>query len=163
MAPTSEWLFVPGLPRRSLETVPVWTLETLKAHNSQLRPLIRMSLKQTCSSPQELSNGVLHSTCTHKGRVDSRLLVVGSKIASLTPGLSFDHNLCCKCLNGSCEAISDTYSSRPFQRYKEHVKARCFDPYNRALKFWESQRTPSSHFWECEFHSHTWLKVGLRQ
>jgi len=24
-------------------------------------------LKQTCNSPQELSNGVLHSTCTHQG------------------------------------------------------------------------------------------------
>ncbi len=39
-------------------------------------------------------------------------------IASLTPGLSFTHNLCCKCLNGSCEAIFDIYASRPFQQYK---------------------------------------------
>jgi hypothetical protein len=32
--PTSKWLFVPRLPRRSPETVPVWTLGTLGAHNS---------------------------------------------------------------------------------------------------------------------------------
>jgi len=31
-------------------------------------------LNQSCSSPQELSNGVLHFTCTHQNRVDSRLL-----------------------------------------------------------------------------------------
>ncbi len=103
-----------------------------------------------------------HSTCTHQDRVDSRLFVVGSQIANLTPGPSFDHNLCYKCLNGSCEAIFDIYTSGPFQRYKEHLKARCLDLCNRALKLRESQRTPSSHFWECKFHLRTCLKVGLR-
>jgi hypothetical protein len=106
---------------------------------------------------------VLHSTCTHQGQVDSRLLVVGIQIANFTPGPSFDHNLCCKCLNGSCKAIFNVYISRPFQWYKEYLKARCFYPCNRALKFRESQRTPSSHFWECESHPHTCLKVGLRE
>jgi hypothetical protein len=106
---------------------------------------------------------VLHSTCTHWGQVDSRLLVVGSQTASLTPGLSFDRNLCCKYPNDSCEAILDIYTSRPFQRYKEHLNARCFDLCNQALSFWESRRTPSSHFWECEFHPHTCLKMGLQQ
>jgi hypothetical protein len=72
------------------------------------------------------------------------------------------HNLCYKYLNGSCEAIFDIYTLRPFKGYKEHFNARCFDPYNQALSFWESRRTPSSHFWECEFHPHTCLKVGLR-
>jgi hypothetical protein len=64
-------------------------------------------LKQTCSSCQELFNGVLHFTWTHRGRVDSWLLVVRSQIASFTPGLSFCHNLCCKSSNGSCEPIFD--------------------------------------------------------
>ncbi len=64
-------------------------------------------LKQTCSSFLELSNGVLHSICTHRGRVDSWLLVVGSQTTSLTFDLSFCHNLCCRCPNGSCEAIFD--------------------------------------------------------
>jgi hypothetical protein len=154
MAPTSEWFFVPGLPRRSPKTVPVWT--------PSLDLQLGWGLKQTSSSPQELSNGVSHSICTYRGRVDSRLLVVRSQIASLTLGLSFDHNLFCRCLNGSCEAIFDIYTSRNFQWYKEHLKAKCFDACNRALKFWESWKTPSSHFWECEFHPHTCLEVGLR-
>ncbi len=64
-------------------------------------------LNQSCSSRRELSNSVLHFTCMHRDRVDSRLLVVGSQIVSLTPGPYFDHNLCCKCPNGSCEAILD--------------------------------------------------------
>jgi hypothetical protein len=119
-------------------------------------------LKQSCSSAQDLSNGVSHLIYTHRGRVDSRLLVVGSQIASLTLDLSFDHNLCYRCLNGSCKAIFDIYISRPFQKYQEHLKARCFDLCNRALKLWESRRTPNSHFWECESHPHTCLKVGLR-
>jgi hypothetical protein len=85
-------------------------------------------LKQTCSSRRELSNSVLHSTCTHRGWVDSKLLVVVSQTSSLTPDLSFYHNLCCRCPNGSCEAILDIYTSRTFQRYKEHLNARCFWP-----------------------------------
>jgi len=83
---------------------------------------------QSCSSPCELSNDVSHFTCTHRNRVDSQLLMVGSQTANLTPGPSFEHNLCCRCSNGSCESILDIYTSRPFQRYKECLNARCFDP-----------------------------------
>jgi hypothetical protein len=61
--------------------------------------------KQSFSSPQELSNSVSHSLCTHRGWVDSWLLMVGSQTPSLTPDLSFDHNLCYRCPNCSCEAI----------------------------------------------------------
>jgi hypothetical protein len=64
--------------------------------------------------------------------------VVGSQIASLTPGPSFAHNLGCRCPHGSCEAILDIYTSRTFQRCKEHLNARCFDPCNQALSFQES-------------------------
>jgi hypothetical protein len=119
-------------------------------------------LKQNYISPWELSNGVSHSTCTHRGRVDSRLLVVGSETASLTPNLSFCHNLCCRCPNGSCKAIFDIYTSIAFQWHEERFKERCFDPCNWILKFWESRRTPKSPFWECECHLHTLPKVGLR-
>jgi hypothetical protein len=119
-------------------------------------------LKQTCSSLQELSNGVSHSIYTHQDWVDSQLFVVGSQTASLTLGPSFDHNLCCRCPNGLCKTIFDIYILRPFQRFKEHLKARCFDLCNRALKLRESRKTPSSHFWECESHPHTCFKVGLR-
>jgi len=75
-------------------------------------------LKQSCSSLWELSNAMLNSSLKRRNRVDSWLLVVGSQTASLTPGPSFAHNLGCKCPNGSCEAILDIYTSRPFQRYK---------------------------------------------
>ncbi len=30
------------------------------------------------------------------------------------------------------------------------------------MRFRESRRTPTSHFWECGLHPHTWPKVGLR-
>jgi len=99
----------------------------------------------------------------HRDPVDSRLLVVGSQTTSLTPGPSFDHNLCCRCPNGSCKAILDIYTSRHFQRYKKCLNARCFDPCHCALSFRESQRTPKSHFRECEWQPHTFLKVGLRK
>ncbi len=79
------------------------------------------------------------------------IIVVRSQTASLIPGPSFAHNLCCKCPNGSCEAILDIYTSRPFQRYKIHLDARCFGPCNCILSFWESRRIPKSHFRECEW------------
>jgi len=135
----------------------LWTLITP-------RPKLRLGqgLNQSFSSPWELSNDVSHSTCTHRNRVDFRLLVVESQIASLTPGPSFDHNLWYRCPNGSWKAILDIYTSRPFQRYKERLNARCFDPCNCALNFQESWRTSKSHFRECEWWPHNSLKVGLR-
>jgi hypothetical protein len=120
-------------------------------------------LKKPCNSPWELSNDVSHSTCTHRGWVDSQLLVVGSQTANLTPGPSFVHNLCCRCPTGSYKAIFGIYTSRPFHHYKEHLKERCFDPCYRTLSFQESRRTPKSPFWECECHPHTLPKVRLRQ
>ncbi len=120
------------------------------------------NLKQTCSFPWELFNGVSHSTYTHRNQVDSWLLVVGSQNVNLTPDPSFDHNLYYRCPNGSCKDILDIYTSRNFQKYKKHLNARCFDPWNYILSFQESRRTPKSHFRECEWRPHTSLKVGLR-
>jgi hypothetical protein len=120
-------------------------------------------LNQSCSSRRELFNAMLHFHCSHQEEVDSRLLVVGSQNANLTPGPSFAPNLGCRCPNGSCEVILDIYTLRPFQWHKEHSNARRFDPWNRALSFREFWKTPTSHFWECGFHPHTYPKVGLRQ
>jgi hypothetical protein len=72
-------------------------------------------LNQSCSPQRELSNAMLHSWSARREQVDSRLLVVGSQTANLTPGPSFAHNLGCRCPNGSCEAILDIYTSKPFQ------------------------------------------------
>jgi hypothetical protein len=107
---------VPKLSRFGLPGL--WTLITPRPELGS-----GWGLNQSCSSPWELFNDVSHFTCTHRNRVDSWLLVVGSQTASLTPGPSFDHNLCCRCPNGSCEAILDIYNSRPFQRCKERLNA----------------------------------------
>ncbi len=103
-------------------------------------------LKQTCSYRRELSNGVWHFTCTHRGQVDFWLLVVRNQTASLTPDLSFCHNLCCTSSNGSCKPIFDIYVSIAFQWYKKHPNVRCFGPCNQILKFQESRGLPSPHF-----------------
>jgi len=139
------------VPKLSRESNPgLWELISL---GPDLR--LEWGLNQSCSSPRELSNALLHSFFRRQEKVDSRLLVVGSQITSLTPNPSFAHNLGYRCPNGSCKAILDIFTSRPFHWYKEHPNERCFDPWNRALSFQESQSTPSSHFWECEFHPHT--------
>ncbi len=72
---------------------------------------LKWGLKQTCSSCRKLFNSLLHATCTHGSRVDSQLFMVGSQTANLTPNLSFCHNLCYKCPNGSCEPILNIYTS----------------------------------------------------
>jgi hypothetical protein len=81
------------------------------------RPSLRLGrgLNQTCSPLPKLSNAASHSPSACWERVDSRLLVVGSQIANLTPSPSFAHNLGYICPNDQCEAISDIYTSRPFQ------------------------------------------------
>ncbi len=140
-----------GVPKLSQVGFP--RLWTLISPSSNLR--LEWGLNQSCSFLQELSNALLHFFCRRREEFNSRLLVVGSQTTSLTLGPSFAHNLGCRCPNGSCEAILDIYTSRPFHWYKEHPNARWFDPCNQALSFWESQRTQSSHLWECEFHPHT--------
>ncbi len=145
--PKLSWFGLPGL----------WTVII-----SCLDLRTRRGLNQCCSSRWELSNAISHSPNARWERVDSRLLVVGSQTASLTPRPSFAHNLGYRYPNDSCEAILDIYTSRPFQRYKEHPNARCFDLWNRLLSFRESRGTPNSHFRECEWRPHTSLKVGLR-
>jgi hypothetical protein len=70
-------------------------------------------------------------------QVDSRLLVVGSQTANLTPDPSFAHNLSCRCPNGSCKAILDIYTSRTFQWHKEKPNAKCFDPEDSNFSFLE--------------------------
>jgi hypothetical protein len=99
-------------------------------------------LNWSCSPRQDLSNGVLHGTCMQRNWVDSQLSVVGSQTASLTPDLSFGHNLCCRCPNGSGEPILDIYIWIAFQKYKELIRARGFSLCNCSLKFRESTATP---------------------
>jgi len=69
-----------------------------------------------------------HATYTQVNQGDSWLLVVESQIDSLTPNLSFGHNLCFKYSNGTCEPISDIYVPIAFQWYKELFNPMSFDP-----------------------------------
>ncbi len=105
-------------------------------------------LNQTCNPRRDLSNDVSHSQFRGRREVDSRLLVVGSQIASLIPGPSFAHNMGYRCSNDQCEAIFYIYASRPFQWHQEHLNARCFGPCCWALNIRESQRTPNPHFFQ---------------
>ncbi len=72
---------------------------------------------------------------------DSWLLMVGSQVANLILVPSFNHNLCFKCPNGSCEPILNIYVPRAFQWYNKVFNPLSFDPCNNSLKIWESTMT----------------------
>jgi hypothetical protein len=92
-----------GVPKLSQCGLPIlWAFIT-----SHLELGSGRGLNQGCSSRRELSNAMSHSCCRRWEEVNSRLLVVGSQIASLTPDPSCAHNLGCRCPNGSCNAILD--------------------------------------------------------
>jgi hypothetical protein len=114
---------IPKFPK--LRLLQLWGPITLRV---DLR--LKWSQKQSCSLCWGLSNGMSHATCTQGNWSDFQLLVVESQIVNLTFNLSFGHNLCFKCPNGSC--------------YKELFNPMDFDPYNRPLKIQESIGTPSS-------------------
>jgi hypothetical protein len=104
---------------------------------------LRWGLKPSFNPCQELSNDMLHATWTQGNRVDSRLLVVESQIANLTPGPSSGHNLCFRCPNGWCKPILNINVSTSFQWYKELLKPLGFYPCNRSLNIQESTGTPT--------------------
>jgi len=136
---TSKRHFVLGVPKFPQLGFPrLWGPITLHAN---LR--LRLHLKQSYSPRRKLSNDMLHATCTWGNRVDSQLLMVGSQIANLTSSLSFGHNLCFICPNGSCKPILDTYVLIVFQWYNELFNPLGFDPCNYSLKIWESNMTPT--------------------
>jgi hypothetical protein len=68
----------------------------------------------SCSPCWELFNSMWHITFIQENWGDSRLLVIGSQIANLTPNLFFGHNLFFKKPNGSCKPILDIYILRSF-------------------------------------------------
>jgi hypothetical protein len=109
----------PGIPKfesqNCPETVLVGVSGLWKLISPDCQVRLERGLNQCCSSPRELSNAMSHTVIRRWKEVDSRLLMVGSQTASLTPGLSFAHNLRCRCPNGQCEASLDIYTSRPFQ------------------------------------------------
>jgi hypothetical protein len=99
---------------------------------------LRWGLKQSWRPRQNLSNDMWHATCKQVNQGDSWLLMFGSQIDSLIFRLSFHHNFCFKYPNGSYELILNIYVSITFQWYKELFNPKNFDPWNCALKIWES-------------------------
>jgi hypothetical protein len=81
------------------------------------------------------------------------------KARVVTLDLSFGHNLCFKCSNGSCKLISDIYISRIFHWYKERLNQLSFDPCNRSLKIresiWDSNSQNESSLGNVKVHSLT--------
>ncbi len=151
MKPTSKRFFVPGVPKLLKLELP-WFCEAITWCPDLW---LGWGLKQSCSPGRELSNDVSH-TWTQGNQVDSRLLVVGSQTAKLTPSLSFGHNLHFKCPNGSCKPI---YVSIAFQWYKELLNAMGFDLYNCSLKILGVHRDSNSQhgnsLGSVSVHSHT--------
>jgi hypothetical protein len=156
----------PGTPklksRNCPEIVPVGVLRLWELITLDCQVWSRRGLNQSCSPRRDLSNDISHSQLGGREEVDSRLLVVGSQTANLTPDPSFAHNLSCRCPNDQCEAIFDIYASRPFQWHQEHPNARCFGPCCRTLNIRESRRTPSPQLWKCWASPPRLAKVGLR-
>jgi hypothetical protein len=122
----------------------------------------RRGLNQTCTPRRDLFNDVSHFQFGGREEVDSRLLVVGSQIGSLTLDPSFAHNLSYICSNDKCDAIFYIYASRPFQWHQEHLNGRCFEPLCRTLNIQESRSTPSPQLWKCWASPPHLAKVGLR-
>jgi len=114
---------------------------------------LRWGLKQSYSSCQDISNNMWHVTYMQGNWGDYWLLVVGSQTVNLTPGLSFDHNLCFRCSNGSCEPILDIYVSIFFNDINNSSIQWVLAP---AIALWRFRsplglQLPKWEFtWECE-------------
>jgi hypothetical protein len=153
------FLGTPKLESRNCpETVPVGVPGLWELITPDCKVGSRRDLNQTCSPRRDLSNDVSHSQLGGREEVDSRLFVIGSQTGSLTPGLSFAHNLGYRCPNGQGETIFVIYASRPFQWHQEHFNARCFGPCCRAFGSPGGLQIPN--FGSVGLHPHTWPKWG---
>jgi len=110
---------IPGTPEMEFRNCPEIVLGGVPGLWELITPDCKLGsrrgLNQTCSPRRDLSNDASQFQFGLREEVDSRLLVVGSQTASLTPDPSFAHNLGDRCPNGQCEGIFDVYASRTFQ------------------------------------------------
>ncbi len=110
-----------------------WLLPLWRPITSCVDLQLRQDLKQNCSPRWEIFNNMCHVTCTHMIKGDRKLLVVRNQIDILILDLYFNHNLCCKYSNGSCQPILDIYVLRNFQWYKEVFNPMNFDFFDHSL------------------------------
>jgi len=140
MGPAPKCHFVSGFSTKFLKLglLQFWRPIALCADLS-----LKLGLKQSCSPHWDLSNNIWHVTYTQGNQGESWLLVVESQIGNFTPDLSFGHNLCFKCPNGSCEPILDIYVSRTLWWYKKIFNPMNFVPCNHPLKIRKFIGTPT--------------------
>jgi hypothetical protein len=136
-----QMTFFLGFPNGSFEISKVKTPATLGPITLCADLWLRWGLKQSCNPCWELLNGMWYTTWTQGNRVDTRLLVLRSQIANLTPGLSFGHNLCFNYSNDSSKPILNIYVSIAFQWYTKLLNPLGLDPCDRPLKIQESTGT----------------------
>jgi len=153
--PAPKCHFVSGFPNGSPKILAIRIPIILGAHNFAWKITDWDEVwRKSCSPRQELSNVMLHATCTQGNRGDSWLLVVGSYIDNLTPDLSFGYNLCVKCPNGSYEPIFDIYVPRAFSN--DIMNSLIWWVLTPAIVFWkfkspsELQLPKWELTWECE-------------
>jgi len=159
---TSKWHILLGLLKWSPETVPAGLSELWTAITPECGVWSQRVLNQSCSPRRGLSNDMSHYLRQCREGVDSRLLVVKSQTASLTPGPSFAHNLGCKCPNGQCEAIFDIYVSRPFQWHQEHSMRGVVSLAVELWTFGSPGRLQTSNFSKCWASPPHLAKVDLQ-
>jgi hypothetical protein len=104
---------------------------------------LKWGLKQSCIFHQGISIDMSHATCTWGNWVDFWLLMVRNQIDDSTFNLSFGHNLCFRCLNGSREPILDMYVPKAFQWYKENFNPLGFDSCNHSMNIQEFTKNPT--------------------
>jgi hypothetical protein len=148
----------PGTPklesRNCPETVPVGVPGLWELITPDHRVGLRRGLNQSCSPRWDLSNDMLHSQIECREGVDSRLLVVGSQTASLTPGPSFALEL--QMSKWPMRGHFRYLRFKTFPMTQERFNANSSGPCCRTLNIRESRRTPSPQLW----HPHTWPKWG---
>jgi hypothetical protein len=109
-----QMAFVSGLPSGSPKISHLGFLQLSGPITLRVDLWLGWGFKKSCSLHWELSNGISHATYTQGNQSDSWLLVVESQTANLIPNLSFGHNLCFGCRNGSCKPILDIYVPKAF-------------------------------------------------
>jgi hypothetical protein len=123
------------------------------------RPDLRAGwdLNQSCSPQKKLFNTMLHSQNACREQVDSRLLVGGSQIASLTPGPSFAPNLGCRCPN---DQMRGHFRYLRFKTFSMTLKTPQCEVFWALLSSSKHSRVPgdskSPSFPSVRLHPHTW-------